>query len=275
MPIRTDIPITPARLASAVAELTAACGEISCAEIGRSHLNRPIHALTLGRGKKNVLINAAHHANEWITTLILMRFLEELAEGFASRRPPRWAENVTLHCIPLVNPDGVEMVVTKNFSDWKANFVGVDLNSNYPAGWQLARKNKFARGFDKPGPRDFVGEKPLSEPESAALAVYTTLHDIDITISLHTQGEEIYWRYGDSDPPGAEKLARRFAAASGYALEEVPDESSHAGYRDWFIATFGRPGFTIECGLGENPLPLSQFDDMYEKASAILLEAIA
>jgi g-D-glutamyl-meso-diaminopimelate peptidase len=258
--------------------------EITHSVIGYSRLGRPIHALTLGSGTKSVLINASHHANEWITTLILMKFINEIADEKI---------NVTLHCIPLVNPDGADLVTggigklriaykeaeamshSISFPDgWKANICGVDLNSNYPSGWEIAKKNKFARGFDKPGPRDYVGPRPLSEPESCALAAYTVFHDIDITLSLHTQGEEIYWRYMNFNPPGAEELAQRFSLVSGYKLEEVPDESSHAGYRDWFIRTFSRPGFTIECGSGESPLPLSQFDDMYKKVSAILRETL-
>jgi g-D-glutamyl-meso-diaminopimelate peptidase len=93
-------------------------------------------------------------------------------------------------------------------------------------------------------------------------------------LSLHTQGEEIYWQYPGINVPGAEEMAQRFAEVSGYKPEEVPDESSHAGYRDWFIQEFNRPGFTIECGLGESPLPLSQFEDMYKKVSPLLWESL-
>ncbi|MCL2456640.1 MAG: M14 family metallocarboxypeptidase [Defluviitaleaceae bacterium] len=230
--------------------------------IGTSRCGVAIQSLVIGSGEKSVLINAAHHANEWITSLILLRFIEE----YAKKIP----ENITLHCIPLVNPDGVDLLDPT----WKANICGVDLNSNYPAGWEIARERKFANGFSAPGARDFVGEKPLCEPESCAMAAYTIFHEPHITLSLHTQGEEIYWRYMDFNPPGAEELARRFAKVSGYKNVDVPDENSHAGYRDWFIARFNRPGFTIECGLGENPLPLSQFDDMYEKVKKILWEAM-
>jgi g-D-glutamyl-meso-diaminopimelate peptidase len=106
------------------------------------------------------------------------------------------------------------------------------------------------------------------------MAAYTKFHNIDITISLHTQGEEIYWQYPGFSPQGAAELAQRFALASGYAPEEVPDESSHGGYRDWFIQEFNRPGFTIECGRGENPLPLSQFDEIYGKVAPLLMQAI-
>ena len=298
MPICTKTPITSTKLETAIEELLAHNPQINHTTIGTSRLGRPIHALTIGHGAKSILINATHHANEWITTLILFRFLEERAKDFALGKPPRWAENITLHCIPMVNPDGADLLnggigklrqaykkahsmshATQPYAsfpeNWKANICGIDLNSNYPAGWEIARKNKFARGYTQPGPRDYVGPAPLSEPESCAMAAYTIVHDIDITISLHSQGEEIYWQYPGFNPPGAEELAQRFAVASGYKPEAVPDESSHAGYRDWFIQNFNRPGFTIECGLGENPLPLSQFDDMYKKVSALLWETLA
>ncbi|MCL2572240.1 MAG: M14 family metallocarboxypeptidase [Defluviitaleaceae bacterium] len=237
--------------------------------IGVSVQGRPIRAITVGHGPIAVMYNAAHHANEWITTDILLRFAEECVESY---KP--WYERVTLHMVPLVNPDGVEMVKRGGHRHWKANASGVDLNSNYPAGWELAKAHKFARGYTKPGPRDYVGPYPLSEPESRAMAQYTRLVKPMVTLSLHTQGEEIYWRYRDHMPPGAEELAKRLAKASGYLLEDVPSESSHGGYRDWFIEEFNRPGYTIECGLGESPLPFSDFDGIYEKVCPLMKEAL-
>ena len=53
---------------------------------------------------------------------------------------------------------------------WKANIRGVDLNLQFPAGWEQARRIKFSQGFTSPAPRDFVGFGPLTEPES--LMVY-------------------------------------------------------------------------------------------------------
>ena len=46
--------------------------------------------------------------------------------------------------------------------------------------------------------------------------------------------------------PEADVLAEEFAAASGYSVEEVPAESANAGFKDWFLQRFRRPGFTIE-----------------------------
>lgn len=281
-------PLTAQLQSSTIEKITKAYPHINSNIIGKSHLRRPIHALTIGHGKKNILINAAHHANEWITSVIALYFLEECAYY------TNWQKHTTLHIVPMVNPDGVDVVtggldihskliweanckmheIDTHTQNWKANIVGTDLNSNYPAGWEHAKKRKFDLGFISPSPRDYVGKHPLSEPESRALAAYTYLNDFDYTISLHTQGEEIFWQYENFDPPHAKELATRLSIASGYKLEDVPEESSHAGYRDWFISKFNRPGITVECGIGENPLPLSQLGDIYKKTAPLLWEAV-
>ena len=49
---------------------------------------------------------------------------------------------------------------------------------------------------------------------------------------------------------------------------------SHAGYKDWFIQEFRKPGFTIELGLGVNPLPISQFDEIYSESLGIFLASL-
>ena len=44
------------------------------------------------------------------------------------------------------------------FTDgWKANIRGIDLNLQFPAGWEQAKQIKFSQGFTSPAPRDFVG----------------------------------------------------------------------------------------------------------------------
>ena len=58
-------------------------------------------------------------------------------------------------------------------------------------------------------------------------------------------------------------LGEVMARVSGYTLADVPEASAYAGYKDWFIQTFRRPGYTVEVGSGQNPLPLSQFPEIY------------
>ena len=80
---------------------------------------------------------------------------------------------------------------------------------------------------------------------------------------------------GVRDVGEALSRAERFAAASGYAVAATPYASGHAGYKDWFLQDFRRPGFTIEAGSGENPLPLSQFPDIWSDNLGILLGGMA
>ena len=80
----------------------------------------------------------------------------------------------------------------------------------------------------------------------------------------------IYWRYLDYEPPNSRQIAAYFAALSGYAVEETPYASGFAGYKDWFIQEYNRPGYTIEAGQGVNPLPISDFDAIYPRIEGIL-----
>lgn len=147
----------------------------------------------------------------------------------------------------------------------------MDLNLQFPARWQEAKKIKFKQGFTTPAPRDFVGQGPLTEPEALAVYNFTLSHNFRLIIAYHTQGEVIYWKFLNYLPPSSRYIAEQFSRASGYALEETPYESSFAGYKDWFIQDYNRPGYTIEAGLGENPLPISDFDNIYNRNIGILV----
>ena len=160
-------------------------------------------------------------------------------------------------------------------SGWKANLQGVDLNLNYPASWDEAKRIKTAAGFDRPSPRDYPGEKSLDQRETAALAAYTACVHPDVLLAYHTQGRVIYPGYREIEPPGAKMLAAQFSAVSGYAVEQVPEKSSNAGYKDWFLARFRRPGFTIEAGLGENPIEISQLPQLLAENEPLLAAVLS
>ena len=147
----------------------------------------------------------------------------------------------------------------------------MDLNLQFPAGWEQAREIKFAQGFTSPAPRDFVGFGPLTEPESLTIYDFTLEHNFSLVLAYHSQGEVIFWQFQNYNPPNAKRIGEAFARTSGYSLEETPFNSSFAGYKDWFIQTYNRPGYTIEVGLGENPLPISQFDKIYNDNLGILV----
>lgn len=289
--------------------------------IGRSVMGRQIPYLTFGRGETEVFYNGSFHANEWITTPGLLKFMEDLSEAYAhsmampamppgSQGTPRAEEKgriagvpaadlfagYRLSVVPMVNPDGVDLVTgliapegeyRRTYASaakigaaypqipfpegWKANIEGVDLNLQFPAGWETAREIKAAQGYTTPAPRDYVGTAPLSAPESRAVYDFTLAHDFALILAYHTQGEVIYWKYLDYEPERSREIAQYFGQVSGYEVEETPYASGFAGYKDWFIENYDRPGYTIEAGQGENPLPLSQFDRIYRDNLGILV----
>lgn len=263
-------------------------------EIGASVMGKSIPALRIGQGTKEIHFNAALHANEWITTPLLMQYVEDLACSYA--RGTAWhGSNIrrllseySLWVVPMVNPDGVELVLSGvteehpfrdpllnwnggslDFRNWKANIRGVDLNDQFPAHWEEEAMRREKAG---PGERDYSGEAPLTEPEAAALAQFTERHDFELVVALHTQGREIYWNYRDYEPSESEAFAERLALISGYQAVKLTD--SDAGYKDWFIQQFRRPGFTVEVGFGVNPLPVESFAALYEELVPILLTAM-
>lgn len=187
----------------------------------------------------------------------------------------------------MVNPDGVNLVLhgppddaslrnkliswnydSSDFSGWKANINGVDLNDQFPAKWEL----ESARNRQTPGPRDYGGKSPLSEPEAIAMADLTKKRDLAWVLAFHTQGRVIYWGFENLEPPESEVMVNEFSRVSGY--EPVQSAGSYAGYKDWFIQDWRRPGFTVELGSGTNPLPLSQFDEIYQEALGIFLAGL-
>ncbi|SDJ81345.1 M14 family metallopeptidase [Salimicrobium halophilum] len=258
--------------------------------IGRSIEGKEIVEVVLGEGNKNIHWNGAFHANEWITTPVLMKFLNDYALALTNNETIRgltmapFFQNVRLSVVPMVNPDGVDLVIngasasnnpeevlringgSEDFSGWKANIRGVDLNNQYPANWEIEQ----ARKPDTPAPRDFPGYAPLTEPEAIALAEISPA--MQSALAFHTQGEVIFWGYEGLEPPASEVMVEEFARVSGYQPIRYVD--SYAGYKDWFIQDFRRPGFTVELGRGVNPLPLSQFDEIYQRTLGILLASL-
>ena len=103
---------------------------------------------------------------------------------------------------------------------------------------------------------------------------FTRNHDFKLTLSYHSQGEIIYWKYLDYEPENSRRIAELFGEVSGYAVEETPYSSGFAGYKDWFIEAYNRPGYTIEIGIGMSPLPLSQFAGIYNDNIGILVGGI-
>lgn len=295
--VPTDIAWSSALVEYCVRGLSQRYPFLKIGSIGRSVMGKPLYYLCFGEGPYRVIYNASHHANEWITTPLLMKYAEELCEAYKSggsvfgQSARELYGMSTIYFVPAVDPDGIDLVtgylqsgeyyqkalrIAENYPDipfpdgWKANISGVDLNLQYPAEWETARDNKFALGFVSPAPSDYVGTSPLTAPESRAMYDFTLSVSPSLTLAYHSQGRVIYWKFLDYEPMGSREYAELFSAVSGYSVEETPYASGFAGYKDWFIQTLSRCGFTVEVGRGTNPLPLSQFDRIYTENLGIL-----
>ena len=272
---------------------------IEITSVGKSVMGKNLPVVKIGNGEKEVFYSSSFHANEWICSPLIMKFLADYCYCYANNLPIFGvnARNIynycTIYIMPMVNPDGVDLVtgeISPNSSlytntklianrypsipfpnGWKANIRGVDLNLQFPAGWEQARQIKFSQGFTTPAPRDFVGFGPLTEPEALAIYNFTLQREFSLVIAFHTQGEVIFWQFQDYNPPRSLYIGNQFANVSGYSLEETPFNSSFAGYKDWFIQNYNLPGYTVEVGQGENPLPIFEFDEIYSDILGIFV----
>ncbi len=268
--------------------------------LGTSILGKGLPCLMLGEGDRHVLYVGAHHGMEWLTAAWLLQFARELCVAKAERRTlykqyiPLFLERFTVHIVPMLNPDGVDYQIhgpdqdnpihtrviamnggSADFSSWQANARGVDLNHNYNVGFaEYKRLEKDSRIFGG-GPTRYSGQDPESEPEVKGLCNYIRFYreKLRLVVSLHTQGEEIYYQSGNALPTEYELAAKKVAQLCSYRLAKAEGLAAYGGLTDWCIQNLGIPALTMECGKGKNPLPLSCFFPVYTKIRETLFLA--
>lgn len=295
--VLTDVGYTYELLEKNIEGLKARYPFLEVGTIGKSVLGKNLYYIKLGNGPNEVFYNASHHALEWINSPVMMKFTENFLESFVNNGFIRgynigdiW-QSSSIYIVPMVNPDGVDVVINGitpenpyyeqilEWNDtgeplsevWNANIRGVDLNRNYPANWEEAKEQETELGVTGPGPTRYGGPSPLSEPETKTMVDFTREHNFKMTLAYHTQGRVIYWQYLDFNPPNARAIGEVFSNITGYRLSDVPYAAAFAGYKDWFIKEYNLPGYTFETGLGENPLPISQFNRIYSENEEVLL----
>lgn len=256
--------------------------------IARSILSRPIEAYFLGRGRRYVLVTAAHHALESITSNIAYLLIDVLCSRMQKGMIKQIDCKLLLskYCfviVPCVNPDGIELrlhgvgnnplserqrrLSGGDFSLWQANGRGVDLNHNYDFGFSEYKVLEAERGITA-GQGLFSGEYPESEPESRGVANLVRVLLPLAVVSLHTQGEVIYSFPTDA---AVTRCALRLSSMCGYTHATPEDTARYGGLCD-FTGSMGIPSFTYELGLGTNPLPESVIQSIFSRvAESILL----
>lgn len=248
--------------------------------IGKTEFNRDIIAVerTLNESFYTAILLSGIHARENISSdvvfeMIRQNLFDEINE-------------FNLSFIIIANPDGVELQSgaiesfpvnaqselininsgSKDFSMWKANARGVDINNNFDA--------RFGTNVHAsvPSPHGYIGEIAESEKETKAIASYTKNKKPFITISYHTKGEEIYFNFFQ-DPKRLErdeKIAKQFEESTGYKIVNV-ENSSSGGYKDWCVEKLKIPALTIELGSDDltHPITKAHLKEIFDKNKKI------
>lgn len=268
-------------------------------QIGKSVLGRPILAVKIGVKDNCVLYAGGFHGSERLTVLTNLMFIEDFCTSLRDNTDFSIASarnaifNKSIIVVPCVNPDGYEIALNgaksagtfapnieringnNDIKYWNANANGIDINHNFDAGFEKMKEIERQGGITGPSPRRYGGIMPNSEPETKVLVDLVERNNVVEVIAWHSQGEEIYWQYGENTPEKAYRLARLFSTASGYRVATPAETAVHAGFKDWFVDTYGRPGFTIEIGKGVNPLDPTALYDIYNNLRELMLISIA
>lgn len=253
--------------------------------IGKSTLGKPIYGVFFefnSRGRW-AIVTAGIHAREHLSCdLVCMQIEDILKAEKLNFNPPKY--NICF--VPLVNPDGADFVIngigklplalqqkllqinkSADFTLYKANANGVDLNNNFNANWNT----QFTKAHE-PASQGFYGFSHTSESETKALVNLTTKLNPFLSISYHLKGEEIYFDFFQNAKNYTRdlKMAQVFSSSNGYSIKPT-QQSSSGGYKDWCVG-LNISALTIELGDDKflHPYPKSELKNIYNKNKDLL-----
>lgn len=257
---------------------------ISVVSSGKSVQGRDIPVVKLGNGDKKVMFNGSFHAREHMTTNVMMNMIDEYARAYSQNRtlgrysPSEILDDVSIWFVPMVNPDGVTLVQrgssgmresssliqwnngSRNFTSWKANIRGVDLNRQFPTYWSTISNNP-----GRPAPQNYKGRQPLTEPEAIFMYNLMNKHNFLAVMSYHSSGEVLFARSRLNG--GMSEMSHLMRNVTGYPILDLTSSRSGGGYSDWIAVSKGVPAITVEIApfTGAMPVPLHQWDRVWQR----------
>ena len=240
--------------------------------LGKTIDGRELYHVIVGNpsAPKKILVHGSIHSREYIVTKVVMREIASLLEmekkesGYQGNSIKHLLQNTCIHFVPMLNPDGVSLVqnglngigseelrksvlemaqkehathLSSYFRLWKNNLRGVNLNKNFDVNWEQTVDKK---GY--PSKDEYKGSSAESEVESKALADLQRKENFSATISYHTQGEVIYWYFGEgSYVEEAKKLAEIIKKNSNYRMVNSYHENYAGGFKDYMERKFNVP----------------------------------
>lgn len=232
--------------------------------------------------KPRFLLMTQIHAREIVTGDVAWRFIDHLANNYASNAQVKALLDTTeVWVVPIVNPDGVDVVQQggnrpylqrKNLRGsgcanppTASSHKGVDLNRNTAFRWGGAGSSTSLCS------QTYRGTGPDSEPETKAInGLFRKLfadqrgpgttdpapaNTRGAMISIHSYaGMNLFpWGYTNADSPNHAKLraiAQRMSSFNGYQFGQPGDILYNASGTsdDWTYGELGIASFTIELG---------------------------
>jgi hypothetical protein len=257
-----------------------------------------------GRSVPRMVTTSSIHAREYTPSEISTRFTEWLVKNYGTHPTATWLlNNSEFHFILHANPDGrklAEQGVPQNWgSGWRKNVnlesafcaespvdSGVDLNRNFPFGWDSTN------GMGSSGEAcvaTFRGTSAASEPETQAIVKYVagtrqrdgnylggilldrrsaTANDFAVGaasdyeglfIDIHSFSQLVLWPWGirrdslggnsqTANEDGMAAFGQRMAWYNGYRATQMINYDTDGTTTDTFYGELGAPSFTIELG---------------------------
>ena len=226
-------------------ELTSAHASVAkMVEIGKSVSGRSLQAMTLGHGPVGVVLSGLIHGCEWATAQPILDACKTVLES-----RPELLDKLTIHAIPVSNPDGYE-ISRHEIPSQRGNKRAVDLNRNFPANWGPNEELSRAHCDEFGG----LGETPLSEPESQALAgVLDANPNIQGWLDFHSYGE-MFLHPESQRPEQYQALVADLQKAAPYKAQTIQEFQPIKGSLADFCESRGVMGVGVELGTNFKPI---------------------
>lgn len=223
---------------------------------------RHLHALVVSasphvdQDEPAVLLVAGLHAREIAGPVLALHVAQRLTDGYgADPEITKLVDHTEIWIAPVWNPDGYEHALTVDPS-WRKNrrpfqdFVGVDLNRNYPFGWE-APCGGSSVGHDE----TFRGTSAASEAETDTMLRLGRIRPFAKLLDVHAAGRQVVfgtscWRHPLLDYFIAQAGALSYAAGYGGARRTASATGEQAQHA---MAAFGALAFTLEIGEQFSP----------------------
>lgn len=260
---------------------------------GKSAFNRELLYFTIGNknAAKKVLVVAGVFGTESPFSLLVTKqietYLENLTTTYKNKSYQQILDSCCIFFVPMLNPDGISiaqkglesvpqdkkadveaiylnsiekgLLNTKDgYSLWRANGLGVDLSMNFGVGKVVSsavQQSAASKGYP---------EYALSSPEADAISGLIQINAIDSVLVYNGTGDIVDWQFGQTENSIQQSIdiANELSTLTGFSRVDVggPTKNNFVtmGIKDWFIANFDKPAFTLSMGNPKNKISLNE-----------------